>query len=200
MNIQTLAYNSKKIKKTEAQDIVENLYNSFTDDKETQKDIAKLYKYFMPTLPKKPKTLFQWLGMACGKEEVRPYLHHIWCDGENAVATNGHILFAAPCEKPEGFYDWQGNKIESDLTFPQWQRVIPNYNASDNFDFNELKLGDRNGYHHDKAHGHDFDMAYIEQALAFGGKVKYCQWNFDGTPMLITFDDMRRAVIMPRRK
>ena len=77
-------------------------------------------------------------------DDTRPCLRHIYCDGENIVATNGKIMvFTENIEKlPVGFYDYcttgSGRSKEGkfvpvtdekakDWHYPEWKNVVPKW-------------------------------------------------------------------------
>lgn len=192
-NLATLALDIKKPKKAEAQAIIEGLYNGNTLSSE---DMAKLYKYFMPAKPRKPKTVFDWVYSAVSKEKIRPYLHHVWSDGQTAVATDGHRLHKAALGLPEGFYDQQGNKLDIDFTFPNWQRVIPD--NGDQVLIENITPFNADAYQFGEYSDYVFQMQYIDAANALGEPKKII-WSQDGEPCVLDYGDHRQAVVMPKR-
>ena len=110
--------------KKECWDEVMRLINNPSSVDDTM--MAKLYAYFMPAIPAKPKTDEQWIAKAMAKKDVRYYLNHIYCDGKRIMATNGHRLHIIHSDRyKKGFYDSQMNKVEVDATYPDVDRVIP---------------------------------------------------------------------------
>jgi len=53
-------------------------------------DLSKLYKYFLPALPAKPKTPEQWVAMAIAKNDPHKHLSYVYSDGKRIIATDGH--------------------------------------------------------------------------------------------------------------
>lgn len=89
--------------------------------------LADLYAFFMPPVPKTPKTAFDWVASAAaGKNDVRACLRMIRADGNRLYATNGHILFIDNSDKRDaGYYDTAGNPVDDSATYPDIDRVIP---------------------------------------------------------------------------
>ena len=89
--------------------------------------LAKLYKWFEPTVPAKPKTPEQWLLKAlAGRTDYRKYLQNRYSDGNTLVATDGHRLhLCRNLDHPTGYYDKAMNAIEDSARYPDFERVIP---------------------------------------------------------------------------
>jgi hypothetical protein len=89
--------------------------------------------------------LFTLLGKAISKDDTRKALQHLYCDGENLVATDGKILVAVACsDLDEGYYDLTKSKIDKrtvltvtpadvDKEFPNYKQVIPDIAAMKHF-------------------------------------------------------------------
>lgn len=113
----------KRTTKYEAYNIIREVINQHGTV--TDYDLAKLYQFFMPPVPKQ-KNDFDWVYQAVGTEEARYYLNYVYVDDTVMVATDGHRLHLAPNpELANGFYDKMQNKIDIDATFPDYTRVIP---------------------------------------------------------------------------
>lgn len=136
--IQTLAANAGKLSKSKVQQLLADLYAK-SDDELLQNKLAGAYAHFMPALPKKAKTSFEWVCKARSKRAARYYINNAYSDGEYLVATDGHRLHYIPTELEEGYYDQNGDKIEVDATFPIWRRISPFFNDKpsdfDHFEF-----------------------------------------------------------------
>ena len=198
-NIQTLATRDKstKLKKHEAAAMIEQLYedrNSVNDY-----DLARLYKFFMPALPKIAKTDFQWLAKAISKEETRPHLNYIYCDGEHAIATDGCRMHWLLCNIPVGFYDSNQNKIDVDLTFPDWKRIMVTHEHSGTLDIEACELG-KTGYSGIIAYTIKnilFNKTYIDDALNGANKAEITYSTNDGSLQHMKFTmGNRNAVVM----
>ena len=89
-------------------------------------DIEALYKYFLPTPPKKAKTAAQWVAKAVAdKKDVREYLRYVYSDGEHLVATNGyHIHWIKSNDYPAGYYCPKSlERVDCDAKYPDWKRA-----------------------------------------------------------------------------
>ena len=106
-------------------------------------DLAVLYKQFTPATPAKPKNDYDWVSLAMGKNDVRYYLNHIYCDGSRIMATDGHRLHIIDnyLNLEPGFYDKNKAKIEVDASFPDVDRVIPSKYGK-NIPFSNLEIAD----------------------------------------------------------
>ena len=128
LNIAAAANIIKKPSKKVAHEIIKELYAQAPDD-ETSANLAKLYKYFMPPIPKTPKTPFDWVAGAMGVNDVRYYLNYVHVDADHIEATNGHRAHRVANTNglPSGFYNKVGDKVhEPDFAnFPNISRVIP---------------------------------------------------------------------------
>ena len=95
---------------------------------------------------------YDLLKAAVSKDDTRPALKHIYCDGENIVSTNGSILIFTENEeklKP-GFYDLGTtgtgrdkktvflpvtDEKAKDWQFPDWKRIIPDCTNAKQIEF-----------------------------------------------------------------
>lgn len=143
MDIYNLAARYNKPAKQKIITTLEELYKKLPEGEVTKahKELAGMYTYFLPPAPRVCKNLFDWVFKATGTEDARPYLHYAYSDGENLVATDGHRIHYIKTDLEVGFYDKLGHKIESDLTFPDYKRVIPAVDDSQEF---TLKIKDAN--------------------------------------------------------
>lgn len=203
-NIETMAYNSTKMKKDDVQAFIKNLYDTASDD--IKKDLAAIYKYFTPAMPKVTKCPLMWVYKATEKSATRPYLNHSYSDGENLVATDGHRLHYIKTDLEQGYYDSKGVKIDYDGNFPEYKRVLPEPKHKQEIDFSklELKANDRakkiiqyvlplNGKEH------LFDKKIVDEALN-GLTTVTMHGDFDDTLSPKGFElEHGNAVIMPMR-
>lgn len=96
-----------------------------------------------PKFGRKALTDIEWLAMARGESDnFRPYLAYIHVKNGIAESTNGHILFWVPTNKPDGFYDKDGNQTEADalVKYPDTSK-IRDINHGDFFEI-EIKKED----------------------------------------------------------
>ena len=114
----------KKVKKDDAQRIIKDIYWSFPELKE---QMAMLYSYFMPAMPKRAASMFEWVAKATYAKDVRQYCQFVYCDGSFLIGTDNHRMHYALTDGREvGYYHAiTGDKVQEDARFPDWQRVIP---------------------------------------------------------------------------
>ena len=194
-NIHSVAHTmTKKPNKATAQLMIEKLYKNAPSESEAY-NLAALFKFFQPLPPKKPKTALEWVSLAVSKEQTRYYLTAIYRDSGTAVATNGDIMFLCPDNGDDGYIDMNRNPIALDGTFPQWRKVLPE--TAVEIDGALFTVGESGQVIH-PAHAMGFNKKYFDQAMVYGQNPRYF-WDGGGSPMLITFDDGLKAVIMPMR-
>ena len=192
---------SRDFNKSACFDVFEQaLYNNGQLDKQ---QLAKLYKYFAPKIPAKPKTDFQWVALAMGNKDVRHYLNYVYSDGNRLIATDGsraHCIRNA--NYPAGYYDKQGNLVHDTnfAKFPDIDRVIPETDKLTYF--NELEITAIDGKN-------EFSEVYEFSDMRICGKYlkQACEY-FDGA--LIQHKDgntsvkieslSKFAIVMPMRK
>ena len=81
----------RKPGKLAARDIVRGLYAKARDDAERY-ELAQLYAYFRPALPKKPKTPWEWVAQAIGVNDAREYLQYVHVCAAWVTGPDGHRL------------------------------------------------------------------------------------------------------------
>lgn len=204
-NIQTKAFNLPyKPKKEDVQDYIEKLYNT-TQDNQDKARLAELYKFFMPTPPAKCKDLKQWVTKALNLNHDRPTLQAAYCDGENYIATDGHRMHIIPLTLfPTGYYDHKLNKLDIDLIYPEYKRLIPTKTLKDKLIVTSGII-DKNKditFHLFNA-PIKFNLRYItelmngdKEATVYCSEV-YIRGNINASPVLFEFVD-RSAVLMPK--
>lgn len=172
-------------------------------------DKMKLYSFFMPPMPKKTKTAFDWVFQAAGTEETRPYLHFVYVteDGSEMVATDGHRLHHAPNvhDLEPGFYNSQRVKVDyTDQPFPDWKRIVPEGGESFKWNREDLKILSRGDHTTNYRHvynifeGLHMNGIYFEQAVQGASEVEG-EYNGDMSPAKFYFEDGFYAVVMPIR-
>ncbi len=138
----TLNPRVKKAKRAEALEIITRLMQ-----KKEQKtyfehldgigndDIERLYRYFLPAIPKTAKTPAQWIAKATSipGNDSREFTSYLAVINGKLVATDGNRLhFTTTFDHEEfldgKFYDPKSlNPVDIDLQFPDIERVIPSY-------------------------------------------------------------------------
>jgi hypothetical protein len=94
-------------------------------DDNPNSELEALYKYFMPSLPAKPKTAWQWVASAVGKKDMREYLNYLHSDGSVLYGSDGQRIHWCNTELGEGFYCPKTcNLVDLSGYYPQVQRII----------------------------------------------------------------------------
>ena len=103
------------------------------------KELAVLYRFFMPQLPAKPKSALHWVAKAMGVKDVRDYLnymhlHSCGVKGKTLAATDGHRLHIEEDTDKEASTDWldkAGNPCAiNEYAYPNiWQVINPAFNT-----------------------------------------------------------------------
>ena len=156
----------KKIKKEKAQEIIKGIYWNYPELADL---MAMLYSYFMPAMPKRAVTMFEWVAKATKLNNIGPIFRFIYCDGSFLVGTDGHRLHYAPTDGREtGYYHpITGDKVQEGSHFPDWQRVIPPADEGGKVD---CALSDLHVVEHYKTQclvieGSKFNRQYVLEAL-----------------------------------
>lgn len=131
-NIATVASRLPKINKNKAISIIKELAETHP---ENLYELAKLYNFFIPSAPSKPKTAYHWVAKATGNDKLNKCFRFVYCDEENLVATDGHRMHVAKNAGglPAGFYHPKtgdmvyGIKDRDAPSFPNYKRVIPDF-------------------------------------------------------------------------
>ncbi len=119
-----------RIKKVDAQKAVVSLALGELSEREQSVAYATLYNYFVPSKPKNPKGLYEWVYTATGIKDVRAHLNELYVKDGKFIATDGARLHIAPI--PEGeewenenYYNLSKHAVKVDRPYPQIERVIP---------------------------------------------------------------------------
>lgn len=120
--IATIAHGSRKPNKAHAFRVVRNLIASGNAPNDEQ--LAILYGYFQPAVPKKPKTVFDWVALALGKNDVRRQINMLHVKNGVLYATDGHRIHYAPTELADGCYDKSGSPTDFNMDFASVERII----------------------------------------------------------------------------
>ena len=124
-----------KINKKQAFEHIKHLVETLDEKHITE--LAELYSFFLPPMPKKPKTKEQWLNKAVAKFDVRYYLNNAHHDGKKLCGTDGHRLhFIKGYKAKEGFYNSEMEHLDNSTNtfgkYPDVDRVIPSYDKLEN--------------------------------------------------------------------
>ena len=202
MNINTIATSasqlSKRVSKKEAFAIIKEL----VDRPINEYDISRLYSYFMPPVPAKPKTAEQWVAKAMAKADVRYYLNYLYSDGKRLLATDGHRLHAMPTDLEAGFYNTDLVKVDVDARYPDTNRVIPDVScwAISRFVLAEAEAVDVQdwGLAVEVAPNTWIRRQYMVDAMRGESEVNV-YYRDKRTAVRIDYDDGGMAVLMPIR-
>lgn len=132
-----LAANASKPKKANAAALIRELAARHAEDTDTLHDLAALYTFFLPPVPKKAaqRDVWAWVCQAvAGPKDIRLYLHYVMADGLNIYATDGHRVHSARDLREPGLYDPKTGARVWDLEnaapghpgcFPDVKRILP---------------------------------------------------------------------------
>jgi len=195
-----LAIANKAPSKAGAQEIIRALAEQHPD---SLRDLARLYAYFMPPKPKKPKTAFQWVSAAAGVKDIRYYLNYVYVTAEHLTASDGHRLHRAPNtdKLAPGYY----HPITGDLAhppeyavYPDTAKVIPAPGESVPFSLADAEpCESRHGGPCYTVSGATMNARYLQDAMAF---MPAARIQITGADQAVRLDDGDLlAVIMPLR-
>ncbi len=197
----------RKITKIQAHAAIAELATAKPGKSRRENLQADLYSYFMPPIPKVPKTSEQWVAKAVSPNDVRYYLHHANVNKLGFCATDGHRAHIAPTEKAEGFYDKAGNKVECDGRFPDVDRIIPRGRKDvplEEYTLKQLATKHTNDkiLHHVSIHlGEEHTVVlrdYWYEMVAMGGKITVALGG-EHDPVLVKNDKGCIGILMPVR-
>lgn len=193
--------------------IIENLTEE--QENELHGELARLYASFQPTVPKKPKTMFDWVA----KDDVRYYLNFVYVTEERMVGTDGHRLHIAPNTDglEPGFYDKNGTKLHNPdyARFPDVDRVMPTDLDSYGRKIVEAKMSeveegaftsDKGVFNYYRFPLQDnfvaFNKKYVHDVLSMEDPDAVMQWSIADTNQVIVVANLsgnRQACVMPMR-
>jgi len=93
----------KKPTKNEAFNLMRKLADKLPDDHE--QDLIRLFQFFTPATPAKPKSIEQWVAKFAGVRDPRYYLNAIYVEDGTMVASGGYYLATITTEWENGWYD-----------------------------------------------------------------------------------------------
>jgi len=160
--------------------------------------LAKMYRYFAPKTPAKPKTVEQWIAQAVPKSDARYYLNYIYSDGKRLIATNGGRLHVVTKSYAPGFYDKNMMLVHGvDFAkYPDVDRVIND--RPNQVNFNDLETSDFKGLPVYRFDGVTVNAQFLKTACQiFDNPV--INYGTVGDSIIIREDD-KIAVVMPIRE
>lgn len=199
-----------------------NIIKELTEEQERELhgELARLYATFQPTVPKKPKTMFDWVAKAMAKDDVRYYLNFVHVTEKRMAGTDGHRLHIAPNTDglEPGFYDKNGTKLHDPdyASFPDIDRVMPTNLDSCGRKIVEAKLSEVGEGAFTNSKGvlnyyrfplQDnfvaFNKKYVHDMLSMEDSDTVFQWSIadanQGVVVVANLSDGRQACIMPVR-
>ena len=195
--IASRAINVKKPNKAKAFSMLKRIIEDATDSK-TSYNLAELYSYFLPPVPRRPKTAEIWINKAVAKQDIRYYLNQAYSTGKLLIGTDGHRMHTMPTDLPEGFYNSDGAKTDLDAKYPDIKKVMPKGRAK-KFEFlGNIRDLESNGRAAEVAPGVWVNHQYLLDMLSYSEEVKIFARGSDDA-VRFDFPDGRKAVIMPMR-
>ena len=122
-NIAALAYSNGRAKKQDAWHTVQDIIRRGGIPEPAQ--LATLYSFFTPPIPKAPKNEFDWVARAVGgPKEIRIQLQLLHALNGVLYATDGHRIHYTPTALVDGYYDTNGHSVTScDIRYPDVLRL-----------------------------------------------------------------------------
>ena len=202
-----IANKIKKSKKEDCQAIIKMLVEKYPDN---TIEFAKLYNYFMPPAPAKPKTAFHWVAKAASRDKTKENLLYVYVDKQNIVATDGHRLHVAKNTDnlSPGYYcprTMDYVYAPDYMQFPDYCRVVPSVDSLHHTvtDIEVIQNNDKNAtvcYKLRRSSGDNdgptVNKKYYDDCLSYG--VDDVMFENNITPVLVTNGDCY-AVLMPMR-
>lgn len=131
MNIQThaarLALTERKLKKTDALDLLEKLYAETSDsDNGTKLYLARLYATLTPK-PSVKNNPLAWVAQACSKQADQPAMQNIFVRDGYAIGLDGFRVhfYKVPFKEPFDSVKYDGKFIDCDFNILDLQNVKP---------------------------------------------------------------------------
>lgn len=180
-------------------------------------ELHTLANFFLPTLTKKPKDLWEWVAKAAGTDDVRYYLNYVHVSEKWIEATDGHRLHRIPNAEgiEPGYYQpATRQKMEVDGKFPDTDRVIPGIAAMEAREdvqldqFEQMTFPDNRPKYRNylKLGQSAMNQRYVEEALRFptpvGSQSKVTAYLPDNASSSVRFDfgdTGAIAIVMPAR-
>jgi len=197
IEVATAANGIKKPSKNRAFEIVLELIE--LSGAPTGEQLAELYSFFLPGIPKKPKTAEQWVAKARAKNDVRAYLNYVYSDGNRLMASDGSRLHICATKLDAGFYDDALSPISLDARFPDVDRIIPK-NDGTSVSVEAFAAGFNTMWRlpvYLMPSGDSISKKLLDEAVH--GEVVSVLQKGTGSPVRLDFKDFRIAVLMPLR-
>lgn len=171
---------------------------------EYDSNLADLVAFFLPPVPKKPKSAFQWIASAAGVKDIRQWVNYVHVTNGQCFATDGHRLHIMLSHLDEGVYLPSGQRADESVQellcpFDRVERLFPTempaevaINDSERTEDSEILV-----YMQEKC---AINAKFLDAARAYPGETPSYHWeDCENTPLFLYFKDDRRAIVMPMR-
>lgn len=140
-------------------------------------NVTKLYQHFLPTIPKRPKTVWEWLASTLNPNYKAAHMRMVYVEGDNMTATNGHAVYTAPNtnDRVDGYYTAEGVRINwnEKALWPDTGTFFRNLDMTDGVAMPALvklvakdpRVGVATAY---KLGDHLYDAELVDKALMLG--------------------------------
>ena len=161
--------------------------------------LARLYLFFMPPVPARPKTALDWCSKALPKNDIRLYLNYIHSDGSRIMGCDGKRLHIVRDNSlAAGSYDRQGNLVNDPGTYPDVDRLL-DVSGLYNMPFGKMLDDSPVGVNQDIPHydlpiGIRINKKFLDDALAFLDEPTL--YYMDDGDKIVLKDGPKSAVIM----
>lgn len=132
--MQNIAEQSRRVSaprnKAQAFTALKVVIEKLTDDQryELNAELARLYANFMPAVPKRPASMFDWVAKCIAEADIRQELNYVHVTEQHITATDGCRIHRAPNAggMPPGYYDKAGTLIHApaEFNFPKVERYF----------------------------------------------------------------------------
>lgn len=184
--------NAQQIKKAEAFNLIQKLYNGEELD---HLEKSCLLLYFLPKVPKTPKNDLDFVrsGVA-NKNEFRYYLQSVCVRDGMAYASTGHYVRCSPCDLPDGLYDPTTMEFTGDNSgYPILKSIINTKKT----EISNVTLEETILYRKEqmvRIAGEWYDMKYVKPVFEYLQNATISQG--DGGQLFFEVDGIFRALIL----
>lgn len=136
-----ISRNAKKARKAEAYALVVSMKTGRHEM--NPDDIDSLLLYFAPALPKKAKTVEQWVAKAAANQkEHREYLRYLYVKEGVIMASDGQRAHRGKTTLADGYYcPHTLIPVDFDYRYPDFNRVYPDRKRLEEFEVTDLDRG-----------------------------------------------------------
>lgn len=197
------------IKKPNKRDILSHLQDVIHsgDYLFTHVELAEIYAYFIPAIPKKSANPELWAAVATAKKDVRDYLNYLYSDGERLIGCDGHRIHWIETDRETGYFHPSTlDKLDNKGGYPDIDRVIPETYSADlqqhkRTGFDVVECGGDYGLAYALPNGSRLLKRYVDEAYSRDSEMLIYMRDADNTESMKfeSLDGKRHAVIMPIR-